>query len=242
MAHGVPDWGHARQITSFSVVDDLAELAARLGSVHVHDRRGDVLWMEDFSQDIEAWYSYTEGTGAAVALSTTYPKWPPNSVKLTGGSSTGGNVYIAYRMGLPSLKRLGLEASIAFFTPFDVFYFMLEHEDGTEVTRARVRISDTADNLTYEDSGGTYVELAELDRLDHEQGAYHTLKVVADFEEGEYMRVLFDDQSFDLSGNALRTLSQTGIPMLTLWFLFFSRSGENDYCQIDGAILTQDEP
>lgn len=242
MAHGTPDWGHARQITGFSLVDDLGELAARLGSIHVHDRRGDVLWMEDFSRGMGAWVSGASGTGASVGLSTTYPKFPPFCARLTGGSTGSGVTYVVYRVGLPTMRRLGVELNVAFFTRFSQLYFWMEHRDGTDVIDGRILLDDTERKVYYRDSDGDYIELDDIGDLQDTQGVYHNLKLVLDFGEEKYARFLFNDEDYDLSAYSLRRYAQAYVPMVSLYCYFYPRSGYNDYCQVDGVILTQDEP
>lgn len=242
MAHGTPDWGHVKQETTFALVDDLAELAARLGSIDVYDRRGNVLWMDDFNEGMEAWEGVTSGTGSSVAISTDFPKFPPNSIKLTAGSNILQLAYISYRMGFPVLKRISLEVSVAFFTRFDRFQIILIYWDGSGYKRGLINISDTDRKIYYETSGAADVELADLDDLMHIRGCYHVFKLVVDFETDKYIRLLFNDVSYDLSAYSLNSSSSTIIPHLAPRLYFYGRSGENDYCQVDGVILKQGEP
>ena len=55
MAHGHPDYGGAAPLATVYTLQDLAELAARLGSIDVFDRRGNVLLLDDFESGIKKW-------------------------------------------------------------------------------------------------------------------------------------------------------------------------------------------
>jgi len=55
MAHGRPDDSNIKSVIPVYVMQDLAELAARLGSTVVLDRRGSVIFMEDFGKGLGGW-------------------------------------------------------------------------------------------------------------------------------------------------------------------------------------------
>lgn len=242
MAHGTPDWGHGKQITTYALVDDLAELAARLGSIVVYDRRGDVIVLDDFSKGLEAWNLTTSGTGAAAVLETTYPRFPPFCVRLTGGSTTGWSASM-YRYFSPLvLGGLGVEVSVAFLTEFDRFDLNLWYRDGTTLYRCDIRLDDVNDEIQYLNSSGAYTKLADLPALWTTVGAYHSIKLVGDFSTEKYVRLLLDLTEYDPSAYALYSVAQTGYPFVYLAFGLTSRDGQNDNCRVDGVIMTQNEP
>jgi len=55
MPHGAPDDSNVLKIGEDYRLDDLSELAARLGSIVNYRRTGDVYFMEDFSYGLERW-------------------------------------------------------------------------------------------------------------------------------------------------------------------------------------------
>lgn len=242
MSHGTPDWGHAKGKVSHALTDDLAELAARLGSIHTYDRRGDVIWWDDFSNGLEAWDQITGGTGAEIVSSTTFPMWPPNCAKLTGGSSSTWAAVMYYYQGLPILQRLGWEVAVNFASDWDVFYIGLTMYDGSTYNRGAIMLSDADTEVKYLDEAGSYTALGTLPELKSTTGTYHHLKLVVDFEDDKYVRFLLNETEYDLSAYASRSLASTAAPQLRCRVDLRSRDGENDYCNVDGVILTQDEP
>jgi len=55
MVHGFPDWGEYAPQTQISKSLDVAELAVRLGSPCIYDRRGTVMFLDDFSSGLNKW-------------------------------------------------------------------------------------------------------------------------------------------------------------------------------------------
>jgi len=55
VAHGTPDWGVTAGARTVYQMTDLGELAVRLGSIVTHDRRGDVIFLEDFEEGMGRW-------------------------------------------------------------------------------------------------------------------------------------------------------------------------------------------
>ena len=87
MAHGTPDWGvTAGAVTTYQVTD-LGELAVRLGSPISHDRRGDVIWWDDFECTLNKWQTVANGAGSSVALSDARARNGRYSALLISGSA-----------------------------------------------------------------------------------------------------------------------------------------------------------
>jgi len=242
MAHGTPDWGHSKAVTIYPLTDDLAELAARLGSIHIYDRRGNVIWLSDFADGLGPWEILELGTGAAVALETTLPKWPPNCVRLTGGSDDGEEARITNHLNPQTLGKLGLEVSVAFITTFNYFRMRLTYYDGTAHHQAAIELNDTDDKIYYLDENGIYVELDDLPDVVASAGLYHTLKLVADFSTDQYVRFLMNQNSYDLSAYSFYEAAIVDTASLRVELILCSREGENDYCHVDGVVVTQNEP
>jgi hypothetical protein len=241
MAHGTPDWGFGLLQTVHSLSDDLAELAARLGSIHAFDRRGYSIWFDDFRRGIDTWRQETGGTGASVELDTNYPHWPPYAVKMVGGSDGTRQAAIYQYLAAVPAGNLGLEVSIAFPTAFDYFVAHLTLVENDTWHHARVKLDYANSKIYYRDGDGTWVELDDLPTLVSDYGLFHALKLAANFEDNEYIRLILNENSYDLSSLTLQELEEAYVSHLLIILQFFSRSGQNDYCYVDGVIVTQNE-
>lgn len=242
MPRSYPDWSNVRREVSYILREDLAELAARLGSVDVYDRRGSVVWWDNFAQGIEAWTTATAGTGAAVALSTTTPHWPPFCVRLTAGSTGGRYAGIGRNLAPMVSERIGLEITVGFATLFDVFDLYLIHQYVESATRSVVRLSYTDQKVYCADENSVFQEIGDLPTILWAEFCYHNLKLVVDFSAGKYVRLLLDDVLYDLSAYGLEVTADVYYDHIDCAFYHYARAGQNDYCLIGSVIVTQDEP
>lgn len=242
MAHGTPDWGGLQKATAYPLVGDLGELADRLGAVISRDRAGDVFMVEDFRSGFAAWHKTLSGTGAAAALTTLYPRWGPYCVRLTGGSDGSRYAWLNRFLHPEVLSKWGLEASIAFITHFEAFYLRLDYYDGTNRYQAEVGVRFDTLQATYKDSDGNEADLGAITIHTDTSGHYHVLKMVVDFTTNKYVRFYFDQTEYDLSTYNLYSEASAAAPVILTTHKLYSRTGHNDVCQVDGIILTQDEP
>lgn len=243
MTHGTPDWGHTRSATVYPLVNDLGEVAARLGSITTYDRRGNVIWFDDFSKGLAAWIGADAGgTGGSCVLSPDEPEWPPFSAKLTAGRSANGWARLVKYLAPPVAGRLGIEISVNFKTQFDYFQMFLQFWDGTTTQQGSIFISDTDSKIYYLDADNNRVELGAITSQILDIDYYNSLKLVVDFSTTEYVRFLLNRVSYDMSGIELYNWVGGASPQMWLYMIIWSRSGENDYCYVDAVIATQNEP
>lgn len=242
MAHGTPDWGHSKTTTVYPLVTDLAELAARLGSIDTYDRRGNVSYMDDFTHGKEAWHEITTGSGAAIELSTTAPQWGANHLKLTGGSDSTRLAQVSRYLAVPVLSSVGLEFGVCFPTSWSNFRISIRYDDGTDQHRGGITLSDQADKIYYLDDAGANQEVDDLIDLISLRNLYHQVKLVVDLSGDTYVRLMLDQTTYDLSDYALYTATSAAEPRLFVWLEVESRAAQNDYVYIDGVIITHNEP
>ena len=228
--------------TIFGQIDQ-GELAARLGSPNVYDRRGDVLFMDDFEDLLGKWNTSTHGTGASVAISTAAAATKSSSVKLTTGS-TGqfmARMYI-YR-ALPVLGKLGFEVSFTFDDDMDNILIYARIRKGTAIYYPEIILDHTNDKISYNDSAGNPQDLITSVSWQHETYNWATLKFVVDYANEKYTRLIFRDTQTDMSSYAMRKTALGGNEQ-RLEFMIHATgtTGNNAVCYVDNMIITQNEP
>jgi len=242
MAHGSPDWGASRPVTTIYQLSDLGELAARLGSIVTFDRRGDVVWLDDFEDNIEKWDYTTLGTGAAVALSTDKARNGAKSCKLTCGNTIGNITYIYRTIGAPIVAtKIGAEVSMI-LDPFIMIYFYIEVYKPPTAYRVTIRYNPIDNVLQYQNLAGGYEDL--LVGLDLQGGnSWHTLKIVGDFSStGQYDRVLLNNLTPDVAGVASYQFATAVEDQLRVVIMASSLTAANRSMYVDDVIITQNEP
>lgn len=242
MAHGHADYGLGAARETIHPVDDLGELAARLGSNDTFDRRGNIIWMDDFATPLR-WGTSALGAGSSVSRSNSYSHSSPFSIKLstTGGSSSVAQIqkYIAK----PVSSRIGIEATFSISTT--VAQYLLLHYESLRIPdiTAQLIYSRSEGKLYYLNSSSVVTLLKSgVDSLDR-GGLFHTMKVVFDLETQEYVRAIFDNYEISMAGKGLYVYTPPGDGKSE--FIRVSHEAQAAGAQavyVSCFILTQNEP
>jgi hypothetical protein len=242
MAHGTPDWGVTAGSATVYQLNDMAELAARLGSPITHDRRGDVVWWDDYEWSFNKWLEDLSGTGAATAISTVTARNGRCSGLLTAGSTASAFASREHNGPFPALSVMGFEISFCVPDAFGEFEAAMDLYDGAEVNNVAIKVDDVNSRLEYLDSAGVYQVLASGVDVAKEEGFFHTLKIVYDLASGKYARVILDSETYLMTGVAGLQQASASRPAASLVTRIWGHGGLNDLCYVDDAILTQNEP
>jgi len=242
MAHGYPDYGiYTAKKTVYSL-QDMAELAARLGSIVTFDRRGDVIWLDDFEDNINKWGQEPSGVGAAIALSTDAARNGGYSCKLTTGNVAGEYARIIHSGPYPILSKIGFEISFTLDTNTMRFRIGLSLYDGTYHSRASVQYNMPFARVEYVDENGVWQVLDTITPLRSGHTLFHTIKLVVDFVNYKYERLLLDSLSYDLTPYSLYRIGDTSSPVLLVDAIHYTNVDANISNYVDDAIITQNEP
>lgn len=220
-----------------------AELAVRLGSPVIYDRRGQVLFMDTFEQGMRKWTTAMSGTNAAVALSPLAALMSGYSVKLTGGSTA--SYFAAVQRIVPSrpVGRIGLEFSLSLSSLWDYVQVTLYLYTGTQNLFGVVRWYYTDYELKAYDSGTGYVNVGTGKILGVAASNFNTIKFVLDMDTEKYVRLMFNNQEIDISTLNLHVVADTTTaPSIEVDVCLYSRDGYTDTLYLDNVILTAAEP
>jgi len=240
--HGLPDWGLVGPRQQTYGLDDVGEAAVRLGSPISYDRRGDVIWFEDWRGGLVRVVSGWAGAGGAADLVTTVPVHSPFCIRLTGGSTLARQAYLSRNLPLGYLTVQGLEV-----------WFRPEYHNElivVELTRAaipwyasaRIRIDIPNDQLSYyNDLGGYTVFLNGIGITEFESGD-SVLKLVVDFVNNTYVRVLLNGVTHLLTDIPVRVTGYAGGAVNQLVVTTTSEPLENSKLYLSLLVATQNEP
>lgn len=242
MARGAPDYSNVRAASPLHRLDDMAELAARLGSPVTFDREGSVIWVETFQHGWGAWWTNGYGTGSGVTISSEKFRSGPFSAKLVAGSD-GSAAAKAYRIfPYPTLTNFGLEASWYPGTSIKYVDIVLARTDGTNEHQAYVRYDDTVNEVQIKDEDGNFETIVEDLDLTPTYASFNTFKVVGDFEDDLYLRLTVNSTAYDLSAYPLYVFANADPPGLRSDLKLWGIAAVNGYMYYDDIILTQNEP
>lgn len=247
---GGPDYAAPKPVGQTPIgpiftLTDLAEVAARLGSINTFDRRGYTVWMDDFeSNNIDRWWVGALGVGASATISNEAARSGSLSCKMVSGSdlvATGISRYLS----IPVISRVGIEASFAALNWGSTFEMQISYHDGVTLYRAAVRYIDGAvgvGSLEVEDNVAGWVTLATGLNFGTHVSAFQTMKFVFDLESKNYVRVLLNSFYFDLSAYTSVLAGLSPLRRLSTVIYIHPADLVNRVVYVDDFIATQSEP
>lgn len=241
MVHTLPDYSSKYKNTTLSNITDYAELAARLESIVTHDRRGNVVWLENFEHGINRWWVTGSGVGNSQTISATTSRSGDSSLKLVTGNTLAHQARARKLFQYPSLVKHGLEFSFTYGTDFDYMRVWFNIRDGADVHYIGLEIDNTNQRVEYWDDAGNWVPTGITFTEVVAWPMFVTVKIVADASTDLYTRLIFGEQEVDLSAHGLQVLPAPGAPYIDVFFDMFSTAGNNATMYIDDIILTQNE-
>lgn len=242
MPHGYPDWGQTAGVTTTYQLKDLAELAARLGSIVTFDRRGDVFFLEDFEHDMSRFINSGSGAGNAQYLSLLVARSGSFSARLVSGSDASHNAYIATNCALPSISSIGFEVSFSGGSIAGSWEMTVEPSDNVHQVFGMVKYDHATDKLYYYDAARNWIEFASGLAIPVAGYLFNSAKLVIDVSTRKYKRFIINAFGYDLSGIDCYANVITAFPQCYSEFKFVGQNGYNQSMYLDDWILTQNEP
>jgi len=241
MARGAPDFSNVRGGIATQRVDDLGEIAARMGSPVTHERGGKIVFIESFTYGLGAWTTNTYGTGADVSVVPTPFRTGPFSCKLTAGTDGDRCAKIHRRFPYPVLGKYGLEFSVDVDTYVEYLDFVLGRMDGTNEHQFYCRYDDSVNEIQVKDVNGDLQTAIEDIDLAFTYSGFQTIKLVVDLEADTFLRLIVNDETYDLSAYPAYILVNPDKPSIRPDIKVWGDENYNGVLYIDDIIVTQDE-
>ena len=240
---GLPDYAQAKPVGSVPVgpiytSTDMGELAARLKSSDVFDRRGNIVWFDDFEDGVQKW-TVVGDAGFGYAWDADHPHHSGHSLKFWTGAGAWWETYVSTWCPYPTLSKMGFEVAFRPDTELGALHFYTQMNDGTVQHRADIAYNLVTDRWTYLNAAGGYTFLPAdiIIPVDH----YSIIKVVCDFETDEYVRLIVNNATFNLGGIGIRATPSVVGPYLGATVNIVNQALGASTCYMDSAIITQNE-
>ncbi|MBT9161303.1 MAG: hypothetical protein DDT26_02608 [Dehalococcoidia bacterium] len=221
---------------------EMAELAARLGSPNTFDRRGDIVWMDDFEDNINKWVITTWGVGASVVLSTEAARNGARSAKLVTGNAINESASIEVICPILLIANVGFEFSFAGNPPNSVHEVSPNILTGTHLISPRIEYIASTGTLRIRNEFLQWINLITGHNLRSSIRCFHTMKVVVDVPARRYIRLLLDSLTFDISQHNILVTPDTRTPDTHFNILYRTTTAVTRITYIDNVIITQNEP
>lgn len=246
--HGRPDWV---RVTTLQDIRDvfgnipevsMGELATRMGSISSFERRGEIVYMNDFEDSTLKWVTGGMGTPRSVERSIGGARNSNYSVKMITGPGVEDYVYMLHYLPLPTNTRLGFEFSFAPSSNMDRLYADLVIFDGSKQSYGEFEYLGHLNDLKVQIGPDSYVTLETNINLRQYDRLFSTVKLVVDYKTKKYVRLFLNNKEYDLSDYDMVIEDSIASP-----HLYFSIALENlnvgsCFVYIDDVIFTQNEP
>jgi len=245
--YGLPDYSQPQPLGQVPVgpvytSTDTAELAARLGSPVTFDRRGNVIWFDDFENGINMWLFV--GCTLRWVSSTTRSKGFCMAVDATG---IDHSYHFQHYLRYPTLSRLGVEISETMPGGSSHIDIRLYLNNGTADLVAAAQYNHATHEMSIATSYHGF-PVAELvyepigPPLFYPWVAFETIKLVANFDTGYYERLIVNANEYDISSHLLATHAFITTPYLATIIGGINNTVGTSTVYIDDVIITQQEP
>lgn len=219
-----------------------AELAVRLGSPVAYDRRGQVVFVENFEHGWGLWSITYQGADYAHALDPTTSMSGGYSFKLTAGNASGAYAGINMIRALAPTGKMGLEFVFSINALLNYVGGRLVIVDGARMYTAEVRYGLATNRLELWNHSGAFESPVATAPVTPGKGRYSTLKFVIDTATQKYERVLFNDVETDLTAYSYYDDGVVLAKRIEVEITNYGRVGNNDIAYIDDIIVTLAEP
>jgi len=242
MVHGGPDYGIYAPKTTIISIEDLGELAVRLGSIVNFDRKGDVLWLDDFEDDITKWESELTGDRGSVLWSPNHPQSKGFSLKATTGDTNEDEVLLSKWFASPVLSRIGCEYHFISHNKLGYIIFANQIMPGVGRKWGSVKYTRATQTWQYYDVTLGWTDLSPTMELEEGEYTYNAVKLVLDFVTNYYVSLIVNKTTYDLSSYPLKPQAWLYEPGLRPTITIRNNSAAAAIVYFDSVVITQNEP
>jgi hypothetical protein len=237
-----PDYSKYQLWGAKEVLSDLGELAARQDARDVWDRRGQVIWFDRFEGGLAPWNSTFGGTGGGYRIDTVNSEWGGYCLRLIAGSDGSTVAASTHYFSPAELNSWGFESGVAFPVTFGAMRYRMLMYDGTTEYQAAVDLDYPSLTLKVLDNTLGSVVVASVGNPVHLVSVYHQLKLVADFKTLKYVRLMYDNNEYDLSAFTIAQAANADTPNRYVGWRFTGVAASNKYALVGHAIISVGEP
>jgi len=242
MAHGTPDWwGTGPKATTYAL-QDLAELAVRLGSVNTYDRRGDVMWWDDWSSGLGRVEVTGTGVGYEVYLEAVGGRYQTAVVCLKTGNAANDLAGLNVAMHYPVLGGIGAEVSFVPHASMKDVRISVTLYVGDFTHWFYAAYKHTTGQVQIMDDTGAWVTIGTPGQQREGEHNYSTLKVVINAITDKYARVLFNNKVYSVSGVGPSLVIDPSAQLMRTWVLTYTNEAAATIVKLGHLIVTQNEP
>jgi len=242
MTHGAPDNYQVKPKLTTYTLQDMAELAERIGAIHSIDRLGDVIFNENFKDGICHWNTETGGLGETIEECGNRSEQGGFSLKILIPANDDAYAEIYRAMPYPIEGKIGFEfcnttnAYMKNITAWLLFY------TGSIKIVFGIKFDITNENIYYWNEGDDWVLLDENVKILWTWYLFHRQKFIVDLLALEYVRHRTSTKTTNMSGKYPHTINDDSKPHIYIELYINGNADGIIETYLDNIIITQNEP
>lgn len=241
MARGAPDDSNIVKQGAVYRLDDMAELAARLGSPVTYHRFGDVIFMDQFESGVSGYTVGTTGTGGWVRVTNTYAHTGGLAVAMNTGTGMGVQVFMRRALPVPASYYRGFSFFLLITGGLQRIEIRQSHYTGSRHNNFIVTYQHTDGAVLVRGSDGADHQIGQIGPLQEAAQLFHIFKVTLDTNLMRYSRVFIDDEVFFAQDYGPVITVDTATPHIRAEIACFNVGPGPVILYVDNWVLTQNE-
>lgn len=236
-----PDGGFSSGAGSFPMIGDLAELAARMGSINTYDRRGTVIWMTDFRHGLQGSTPGVSDAGCDYHISTERSHFGGYSLELDPSDESGSYIEWGNVVQFLATGKMGLEAIVSLADSPDAVRLKMYHQDGTTIQEAELNYDTESGDWTVRTGDTTWETVLTGFEVQTGATAWYSIKLVIDPETGKYERLQVAKEEVDISEHSIYSYGSGNLGQLICRVMVYGDAARHAAIWVDAVIVTQNE-
>ena len=198
MPHGRPDWYNITPMIHIHASEDVNELAARLGAADVWDRRGNVVFIDNFRAGLTKWGSNVLDDNSSVTLEIRMSRLGGFLARLDAAALAADFAEIYQSVPVSLADVCGFEVGPVWANNTPEFTVYVMHDDATDIYDYAIKCEPDLPKLSYLNDAGGWTPISTSNMGDITSTIVHSVKLVIDLATREYVRCLFDGVAYSL--------------------------------------------
>jgi hypothetical protein len=241
MTHGAPDYSNVQKLGGVYRLDDMAELAARLGSLMSYDRRGDIFWSYGFNDGIGDFTELALGANAAVSLNNTYFHNPPYSLELKSGDAIGNLARISRLFPVPYNLTMGFAVAVRPTATTDTCVIDVMHYTGSVLHYTNLIIDFANGQITISNQEDDPYTITTSVGYLSSSFVFNHFKLVVDLNDHTLVRFGLNDNNYSLAGYTMKNEASATAERIYFDVLNKNTAALSTEMYVDSIIITTNE-
>ena len=197
-------------------LQDMGELAARLGSISKYDRRGEIIHADDFRHGQGIWQSTLNGAGSLIALTALPNYYSPYCMKFSPSSVASSYAGVSAFFGGTFDGKIGIESGFIIEDNTDQLNINIALYTGAVLCQPRLQWDFGTGEVRIYDNTGSYVVIDDRVWGSGSSNVFYPVKFVFDPSTLKYVRLRISNVEYDISGYSFFSGVSTNTLLFTL--------------------------